>query len=364
MSRPIPRFVEYVHRLWLEHHEPAQAVRAAIAASLAWLVAGSLPDPASEYPYYAPFGAVIATTLSLMGSIRESVQAIASIALGGALALLANTTPIPTPFLIALVVAAGVVVSGFRWLGNMGMWVPTAAIFTLIVGKGEAFYIGAYAGLTGLGALIGIAVNLLLPPLPITPARSAMQDFRYAIADELETLADAFDQDAAEREQEAAEHWSVFETRSAMYSTLGLAREAQRGNLRGKKQKHAIDHLSEEATKLDRLSIITNDLRDLLLQEQHLPTDNTQTLQLHGDLFPPLISALRGIAHILHTDGSNAKIAQHSSTENAEKDEHNQVVTAIARLEELQNDLKNEQGKDPLANAIFMTLRRGLDSLQ
>src|SRR5690625_1886248 len=77
-----------LQRAWHDTPRLGVALRAAIAASVAWAVASLLPEPLAEYPYYAPFGAVIATTLSLAGSIRESIQAVSSIAIGGLIAWL------------------------------------------------------------------------------------------------------------------------------------------------------------------------------------------------------------------------------------------------------------------------------------
>ena len=66
------------------------AVKAALAAALAWHVAGLLPlAPAEQYPYYAPLGAVIATSTTLSGSVRGSVQSVAAIALGAAVVVFA-----------------------------------------------------------------------------------------------------------------------------------------------------------------------------------------------------------------------------------------------------------------------------------
>lgn len=354
------RSVGAVTRWWRTQAQPAQALRAALAAAMAWLITGFLPGPASDYPYYAPFGAVIATTLSLVGSVRESLQAIASIALGGVLAFFANAVPIPGPILIALTVGIGVLLASLTWLGSTGMWIPTAAIFTLIAGDGEAFYVGAYAGLTAVGAILGVAINAIFPPLPLEPVRRRIDSFRHATADDLRALADYLEQDPDERPKEL-ENWTVFQTRSEMYSTLGLAREAARGNRRGRKQKETIDNLSSEATRLDRLSNITNDLKDLLLREQHLPSDHNQSLQLDGDFFPPLITALRTIADIL---AGNLAEPDGDAEKNPAELEHDKVVEVIKKLEGLQTNVKKSRGQDPLADTIFMTLRRGLDSLQ
>ena len=54
-------------RTWARHPRYGLAAKAALAASLAWAVVQLVPGPASAYPYYAPLGAVIATSTTLAG---------------------------------------------------------------------------------------------------------------------------------------------------------------------------------------------------------------------------------------------------------------------------------------------------------
>src|SRR5690625_3003950 len=91
-----------LQRAWHDTPRLGIALRAAIAASLAWAVTSLLPEPLAQYPYYAPFGAVIATTLSLAGSIRESIQAVSSIAIGGLIAWLVDLIPLPPPVAVGI----------------------------------------------------------------------------------------------------------------------------------------------------------------------------------------------------------------------------------------------------------------------
>ena len=181
---------------WHDHPRGALALRAALAAAIAWAVAGVLPGPAADFPYYAPFGAVVATTFTLAGSVKESVQAVAAIAVGGFIGWLVDLIPISSgPLAVAAVVVPAVAAAGWRRLGDMGGWVPTAALFTLIVGHGEASYVGAYAGLTLVGALIGIAINAAFPPLPLAPAQRAIGIVRTGLSSELSDLADLAETD-------------------------------------------------------------------------------------------------------------------------------------------------------------------------
>ena len=77
------------------------AVKAAVAAALSWLLAMPLGGIADDYPYYAPLGAVLAVTWTVAGSVRESLQGLAAIAVGAAIAFGARTTSLPVAVDIA-----------------------------------------------------------------------------------------------------------------------------------------------------------------------------------------------------------------------------------------------------------------------
>ena len=142
------------------------SVKAALAAAIAWLLVQPMGGLADEYPYYAPLGAVIAVTTTVAGSMRESLQGLAAIFTGAALALVSQTTPLPVVIDLALVVAAGTFLSVWRGYGSMGSYVPVTGVFTLILGAGDAVdYAVAYVGLVSLGALVGITLNIAFPPL-------------------------------------------------------------------------------------------------------------------------------------------------------------------------------------------------------
>src|SRR5690625_37272 len=85
---PLPRDASRLwwwREQWRRHPRMALAIRAAVAAAVAWVVVSVLPgELADDYPYYAPFGAVIATTFTLAGSVRESLQSVGAIAVNAA----------------------------------------------------------------------------------------------------------------------------------------------------------------------------------------------------------------------------------------------------------------------------------------
>lgn len=101
------------------HPRIPRAVKAAVAAVLAWLAVLPLGGAADEYPYYAPLGAVIAVSATVADSVRDSVQGVAAILLGAALAVCAGAV-VPTVPGLAVVVLLGTLVAGWWRLGEMG----------------------------------------------------------------------------------------------------------------------------------------------------------------------------------------------------------------------------------------------------
>lgn len=152
------------------HHGPhivRLAFRAALAAGLAWWVVRPLDGVLEDYRYYAPLGAVVAMSATVMRSVRSSSRAVAAIAVGAALALGVMALPLPEVAGLMVVVALGVAVGCCHWLGERGSWVAVTALFVLLVGGRDPWhYALAYAGLTAFGALIGVGVNVVMPAVP------------------------------------------------------------------------------------------------------------------------------------------------------------------------------------------------------
>lgn len=150
---------------WFRRHPTlVLSFKASLAAGLAWVVVQPLGGVANDYPYYAPLGAVIATSATLARSLRDTVQALTAIGLGAGVALLAQTPPLPQLAALVLATGVGVAVGSWHWLGRRSSWAPVTALFVLLVGDAHPWhYALGYAGLTALGALVGIAVDASVP---------------------------------------------------------------------------------------------------------------------------------------------------------------------------------------------------------
>ena len=167
-------------------------LQAALAASLAWLVATSAPID-HDRPFFAPIAALISVGVGMGQSMRRVVEMVVGVALG---VLIGDTI---VGFIgagvvqIAAVVALAMAVAVF--LGG-GVVIVTQAgasavlVVTLVVPReGESINLDRFVDAT-VGGLVGLAVTALL--LPINPVRAVHR----ALDPLLETLANLLDRSA------------------------------------------------------------------------------------------------------------------------------------------------------------------------
>lgn len=265
--RRAPR--ELLHRA-LHHPRTGLAVKAALAATLAWVVALRLPPPAQDYPYYAPLGAVVAMYPAVLTSVRESLQSTASIALGAVIALTVDALVGFGAFVVAVVVLLGVLVGGLRQLGAQRAYVPTSALFVLIIGgQDDVAYAAAYAGNVLLGATIAIAVNAAFPSLPLARVDSALADLRDALQAHLHHLAlrfadpSATDDDGGPRAGDL-DRPDLDRRAAAAREVVHGARDSVWANRRARRRPAAVAARDEAFRALDRVVLLVDDLYELL----------------------------------------------------------------------------------------------------
>jgi uncharacterized membrane protein YgaE (UPF0421/DUF939 family) len=169
------------------------AVKAGLAAGIAFAIAPLMPGSAADYPYYAPLGALVAMYENVAGSMRQGVQALAGLAIGVGLAFVLFILGSPTPLNVGIVMAFGVILAGLPKIGAGRDWIPTAALLVLLVGghNPDQFSFG-YLLQMGAGVTVGILVNLLVfPPLHFRAAALSIAELRLALAQQLWDMAKA-----------------------------------------------------------------------------------------------------------------------------------------------------------------------------
>ena len=331
----------------------ALSVKAALAAGLAWLLVQPLWGFADDYPYYAPLGAVIAVTSTVAGSVRESLQGLAAIAVGAALSLAALRTPLPVVAEIALVVLLGTAASGWHRFGNKSGWVPVTGLFVLIIGQGDAVdYAFGYLGLVGLGAAVGIGLNVAFPPLALSPMADSVRRLRALLADQLDDLAEGLlSEEALSPEEWRQRQRAVRPTTEQMQRVVGHATDARRANWRAKGWDETAEWRYQQARALQQVAFLIEDLTTLVIDQEHA---ERQRVALGPRLRPHAAHALQEMAEVLRVvDGDESP--------------DRQLRVADEAVNKLVDELRDERSESEsdlfAAGTVVAGVRRALASL-
>ena len=347
------------------HPRVVLALKAACAAGLAWLLVQPLGGFADDYPYYAPLGATVAMSTSVKSSLRTALQTVAAIVLGACVALVARVLPLPDEATVAvaigLVIAVGTLLAGWPLLGAMGGWVPIAGLFVLILGGSHpAVFVLAYAGLTAVGALVGVAVNAALPQLPLTPAAQAQQRLRHELARQLDQLAlDLESEELVVSEEQRDRVWSALDPQLRdMHDLLSTALEARHGNWRARRRRQ------QKAERHHRHARALQQLVGTVEEVVALVADGRSPV--HGDddgaaeLRRRVAHALVRIAEMLRTDDDERSDLERRAA-------YEQAAIAVRQLKREVSRIGcrptvQADGRDLTAAAIAVGLDRAVDT--
>lgn len=235
--------VTAVRRAWdgpgRERDLAAQAVKAALAAWVAWAVVGWWL--AAPMAFVAPWVAVVLVESTVYRSIAHGLQQLVAIAVGTvaatAVALLLDSTMVA----MALVLPAVLLLEQWRRLGNQGVYAATGALFVLTGGQVTVASSGARLAEAVFGAVVGVAVNVLIrPPVYLRDARCALQDAAGEAQEILDAVADGLA--TGEWDGQAAQDWHERALRLGRLvdqagSAIGWSRESLRGNPWGSRER-------------------------------------------------------------------------------------------------------------------------------
>lgn len=274
------------------------AFRAALAAALAWLCVQPIGGPANSYAYYAPLGAAIAVTSTVAGAVRTSMQAVAGVLIGAAMALVVQYVTDMEVLGLALVVGIGTLIAGWPRLGRLGSWVPIAAMFVLVAGHSDPErYVVGYLGLTSLGAAIGVALNLLFAPLPLSRSGRQIRNVRDALAGELDDLADGLrHEDPPTSEEWAERRRALLPLTREMSRMVDETAEARRANWRARRWVDTADRQYQLARALEQLTYLVEDVSTLLT---HQEVAGAEHIALGAHLRPYAADLLAAMADLL-----------------------------------------------------------------
>ncbi|MDQ0582361.1 aromatic acid exporter family protein [Streptomyces rishiriensis] len=214
-----------------------QAGKAALAAWLAWAVVGWWLD--APMAFVAPWVAVVLVESTVYRSVAHGLQQLAAIGVGTVVATAVSLALGSTMAAMALVLPAVLLLGQWRRLGSQGVYAATGALFVLTGGQVSVALSAARITEAAFGAVVGVAVNVLIrPPVYLRDARAALEDAAREAREILDAVADGladgeWDGQAAGSRHERALRLGrlVDQARSA----IGWSRESMRGNPRGRR---------------------------------------------------------------------------------------------------------------------------------
>lgn len=165
-----------------------QAVKTSIATVLAWVIAGvALPG---ELPVFAAVAALIVVQPSvnqtLVKALERSIGVVAGVTIATGVSLLLGSAG----WIVIVAIVVAIFASwALRLSPTSANQVAISAMLVLALGAATPEYAGLRIVETLIGATTALVVNaLVVPPVAIGPARSAVDLLGRAVADHLENL--------------------------------------------------------------------------------------------------------------------------------------------------------------------------------
>lgn len=242
-----------------------QALKAGLAAVLAWVVAADLLG--MPLPYLAPWVAFAVVRPTVYWSALAAVRQVAAVVMGVVLATLAVWLMPGKELALAVCVPAAFLASQWRRLDDQGLYVPFTALFLVAVDSVDGPSVVFRLLETGLGAVIGMGVNLLVaPPLRVRSVGARVRHDGAATAGLLRDMASGL---RGERDGSGADSWSAqalrldgrsVETRSAMRR----ARAGLKLNPRRPRYRDSVDRFADVFDLNWRVAQAVRTLADVL----------------------------------------------------------------------------------------------------
>jgi uncharacterized membrane protein YgaE (UPF0421/DUF939 family) len=243
------------------------ALKAALAAGLAFYIAPYMPGSAADYPYYAPLGALVAMYENVSGSMRQGIQTLVGLALGIGLAFMLFSLGEPSPVTVAIVMGLGVILAGLPRIGSGSDWIPTAALLVLLVGghDPDRFSFG-YLVQMGAGVSVGIIVNLLVfPPLHFKAAALSIAEHRLALSGQLADMATALKEAwPPEHEEWSRRSDALAASASSVRLAVEKADASRRANPRRRLHPRDLDEDYRNLRNLERITFHVQDVTQVL----------------------------------------------------------------------------------------------------
>ncbi|GAA1422986.1 hypothetical protein GCM10009640_16630 [Agrococcus citreus] len=278
----------------------AIAVRAALAAMAAWLLANQLGDQLAAYAYAAPLGAFVATGTTIFTVARTALRQAIGMTVGAVIGMGILAVEWPGIAKIGLIAGVAVLMQGIPRFGQAATVVPVVALLVIIFGGVDADgYAIGYVGQFTLGMAIGVLVNAVaLPPLYDRETRQQIHETVQDLAERTEVLAETLRGDwPPEREDWAGWGPELRDRVVALDAQVDEAREARRFNLRMLWHRHDLD---VDVRAVSALRSVVHRMDDVLESLAAAAWDRPITIELERDERRLAADAVEALAAHLH----------------------------------------------------------------
>ncbi|KJK10495.1 hypothetical protein UB45_19485 [Terrabacter sp. 28] len=324
-------------------------VKSAVAAVVAWQFA--LHVLHSSAPFYAPMAALLVVDRTMVRSLAASVQRIAAVVLGLAVAWVVAILVGITWWSMLGVLLFALVIGRWGRLGDHGIQVPTMVLLSFITVKGtdEQFtYLTIVE--TVIGGLIGVAVNaVVFAPLHLTKPRQRVAALGRQVHDLLEEMAAGV---RGEWSHDSAQAWyrrgsAIADRAPLVIEDIHTGRESTRLNPRDNLRPVDVDWEGYEHTvnalrrMLWQVTGIARTLVDAGDADRQQPAPSPTFLHRYADALDALATAVEQLGR--HDDVADAAFAD--ATERA-----------LGVLEVLREEVRTTPLPDPDAWPVYGSL--------
>ncbi|WP_317441494.1 FUSC family protein [Streptomyces collinus] len=337
--------VTALRRAWAEPGRErdlaVQALKAALAAWVAWAVSGWwLHAPVA---FVAPWVAVVLVESTVYRSIARGLQQLAAIAVGTVVATAVGLLLRDTMTAMALIMPVVMLLGHWRRLGSQGIYAATGALFVLTNAPVALSTSAARLGEALFGALVGIAVNALIrPPVYLRDTQAVLREATDEAHDILRAVADGLADGRWDAGEAGAWHERALRLRRLVeqaYASLERSRESLRVNLRHRRRAASAGKGYDDAVLvLDYAAVHTTGVTRTVLE--------ATAEERAGHRPHPELS--RRYARFLNQTARALNLYSHSRFDHARDDELREAVAELRdTLQELRRDLARSTTDDP-----------------
>ncbi|WP_146361764.1 FUSC family protein [Arthrobacter yangruifuii] len=327
------------------------AFKATLAVGIAWTLAPHVPGVASQYPYYAPLGAIVSMYPTVSGSFRTGMETLAGLVTGMLLALGALLIGAPNVWTISVIVGIGVLLGGLSFLGASGReYVPMAALFVLVLGGDDPDgYSFGYGVQMLVGVAVGLSVNaLVFPPLHLNGAVNGLVTLRRSLARQLRDMGTALEETWPPEHEEWSQRESELDALTKeVREAVELADNSRHGNIRRRKYRRDISADYRALRAMERATRHVKDMTEVLADAIWR---NPEHVAVPAALINPLADAVNACGEAVEKW-------------DPESEEHSAATEALVKLVGLINTSASAESPVDATAALAMDMRRILRTI-